>query len=76
MSATANAELYRMALQNAAVMRARAEETRRRAQQTIEAVVPKARNAGIAVSELAEILGVTRQGVYFLLRRPGSSSGV
>jgi phosphohistidine phosphatase len=57
-----------MALRNAAALREKARMMHDQGQRTIQDVVPKAKAAGVPVSELAEILGVTRQGVYWPLR--------
>jgi hypothetical protein len=41
---------------------------RERVDRTARELVPKARALGVPVQEIAEALGMTRQGVYFILR--------
>ena len=61
------AELYRLALEQAGRTRAEAERMHERALTTARELVPRARQAGVSVREIARLLGVTTRRVYALL---------
>jgi len=64
---SADAELYRQALEHAGRTRAEAERMHERALAATRPVAPRARDAGVPVPEIARLLGVTPRRVYALL---------
>jgi hypothetical protein len=62
-----DADLYRQALEAAGRARVDAQRMHERALATARELAPKAKEAGVSVSEIAGLLSITRRRVYALL---------
>ena len=56
-----------LGIQNAATRRAKADESRRKATDDLRRCIIAAREAKIPVTAIAEVAGLSRQGVYDLI---------